>query len=223
MNHERYHDPTADTAIRNIERNEKKMVDTMTVYRGDIFYINKSGYAVGSEQESRRPAVIVSNDTGNENSTCVEIVYLTTQKKDKAYLPTHVSVVARAKSTAMCEQIFTVSKERLGEYVRSCTEKEMKAIDKALAVSLGLDRATADNAQPVEAPPADPAVSEIDQEKEDLKNMYAEAKNHAEMMEKRAIEAETKMHSLNDELRKAEVKKDTFKDLYEELLERLIG
>ena len=155
MNHERYRDPTADMAIRNIEREEKNnMVDTMTVYRGDIFYINKSGYAVGSEQESGRPAVIVSNDTGNVNSTCVEIVYLTTQKKDKAYLPTHVSVVARVKSTAICEQIFTVSKERLGEYVRSCTEKEMKAIDKALMISLGIEvgGAAENTPEPAEAP-----------------------------------------------------------------------
>lgn len=32
--------------------------------RGDIFYVNK-GCAVGSEQSTGRPAVIISNDIGN--------------------------------------------------------------------------------------------------------------------------------------------------------------
>ena len=127
------YDPTAYVAIKNVLQEENEM----DVKRGDVVYIKKVGITVGCEQSVDRPAVIVSNDIGNKNSECVEIVYLTTQKK--TYMPTHVEVVARVKSVALCEQIYTVSKERIKEYIRSCTDAEMREINKALAVSIGLN------------------------------------------------------------------------------------
>lgn len=104
--------------------------------RGDIFYVNK-GYTTGSEQDAGRPAVIVSNDTGNEHAPVVMVVYLTTQPKSP--MPTHCGVYARVPSTALCEQICTVSKDRLGEYIRSCDNEEMDRIDKALMIALGIE------------------------------------------------------------------------------------
>lgn len=109
---------------------------TPEIYRGDIFYITQGSY-VGSEQKSGRPGVIVSNDLANKHSPNVEVVFLTSQEK-KA-LPTHVEVIARVPSTALCENIQTVSKERLSDFIRSCTTSEMKAIDKALLHSLGIE------------------------------------------------------------------------------------
>lgn len=109
----------------------------MEIYRGDIFYISKGKTRTyGSEQEPDRPAVIVSNNTGNHFAPVVEVVYLTTQEKNQ--MPTHADVLCKVPSVALCEQIFTVHKDRLGDYIRSCTEEEMKGIDKALMVSLGL-------------------------------------------------------------------------------------
>lgn len=109
---------------------------TPEIYRGDIFYIMQGSY-VGSEQKSGRPGIIVSNDLANKHSPNVEVVFLTSQEK-KA-LPTHVEVIARVPSTALCENIQTVSKERLSDFIRSCTTSEMKAIDKALLHSLGIE------------------------------------------------------------------------------------
>lgn len=109
---------------------------TPEIYRGDIFYITQGSY-VGSEQKSGRPGIIVSNDLANKHSPNVEVVFLTSQEK-KA-LPTHVEVIARVPSTALCENIQTVSKERLSDFIRSCTTSEMKAIDKALLHSLGIE------------------------------------------------------------------------------------
>lgn len=106
------------------------------VYRGEIFYIHETE-VTGNEQSGGRPAVIVSNDIGNEHSPIVEVVYLTTQEKKP--LPTHVSIKSAAKaSTALCEQISTVHKSRIGSYVGQATEAELSGIDKALAVSLGI-------------------------------------------------------------------------------------
>lgn len=106
------------------------------VCRGDIFYISHGDH-IGSEQMCGRPGVVVSNNIGNEHSPNVEVVPLTTQPKKP--LPTHVSVLAKVPSIALCENIQTVSKERLGDFIRICTDSEMKEIDNALRCSLGLD------------------------------------------------------------------------------------
>lgn len=108
----------------------------MEVYRGDIFYIQNTGYNVGSEQNSGRPAIIVSNNVGNEHAPVVSVVYLTTQPKKP--LPTHVTVICKQESTALCEQIYTVAKERLGDFIRTASDEEMRQIDIALATSLGI-------------------------------------------------------------------------------------
>lgn len=109
----------------------------MNINRGDIFYVDYLP-TVGSEQRGGRPAIVVSNNKNNENSGTIEVVYLTTQPK--ADLPTHVAIRGLTKpSTALCEQITTVSKERLGNCAGICTDEEMDMIDLALAISLGIE------------------------------------------------------------------------------------
>lgn len=41
----------------------------------------------------------------------------------------------------MCEQVCSVSTERVGTYIGECTDKEMENIDIALMISLQLDNA----------------------------------------------------------------------------------
>ena len=107
--------------------------------RGDIYYVARTYQEDGSEQHAGRPAIIVSNNKNNENIEAVEVVYITTQpKKD---LPTHVFIRSSTRpSTALCEQIHTVSKDRIGEKMGTITDQEASAIDRALEISLGLDR-----------------------------------------------------------------------------------
>lgn len=107
------------------------------IKRGDIFYIQKSASVCGSEQIAGRPGIIVSNDIGNSTSETVEVVYLTT--RHKTTLPTHVPISSSAReSTALCEQITTVSIERVGDYCGRVTDDELRMIDEALMVSLNL-------------------------------------------------------------------------------------
>lgn len=108
--------------------------------RGEIYYISRSlTYSnIGSEQDAGRPAIIVSNNKNNENSEVIEVVFLTTQ--DKPELPTHVPIrSSRKPSTALCEQVNSISVERVGDYIGEATEAEMEAIDRALMISLGLN------------------------------------------------------------------------------------
>jgi len=112
----------------------------MSYKRGEIYYVDKnSNYSeVGCEQSAGRPAVIVSNKRNNEFSRTLEVVFLTTQPKNE--LPTHVDIRSTKKlSTALCEQITTVSIDRIGDFVCNCTDNEMAMIDVALAISLGLE------------------------------------------------------------------------------------
>ena len=107
------------------------------ILRGEIYYVYPSA-SVGSEQVAGRPAIVVSNNKANIYGPVIEMVFLTTQEKSP--LPTHVDITsAERPSIAMCEQIHSVSKTRIGRFLAKCTDSEMSMIDGALCVSLGLD------------------------------------------------------------------------------------
>lgn len=69
----------------------------------------------------------------------MEVVYLTSQKKTD--LPTHTPINSvKYPSTALCEQIQTVCKDRLGRYIGTVTAQEMEGINEAMLISLGLKK-----------------------------------------------------------------------------------
>lgn len=106
--------------------------------RGEIYYVNPNYSEVSTEIWSGRPGIIVSNDKNNKFSNNVMVVYLTT--KPKGNYPTNVPINSTGKaSTALCDQVTVVAKERLGNDCYVCTAKEMNEIDKALAIALGID------------------------------------------------------------------------------------
>lgn len=111
--------------------------------RGDIFWVESSPYHGGGENviRSNRPAIIVSNDIINRHMFNYEVVYLTT--KPKADLPTYCTIRSAAKpSTAICDQIQTVSCEQLREYIGTCTQEEMYTIERCMLTSLGIEMDT---------------------------------------------------------------------------------
>ena len=108
----------------------------MEIHRGDVFYIEKRNDTVGHEQWSGRPAIIVSCDEINRGNSTVEIVYMTSQPKTEN--PLHVPIFAMGRrSTALCEQIWSISVERLQSKGENIGD-QMKEIDRALLESLGL-------------------------------------------------------------------------------------
>lgn len=124
------------------------------VKRGDIFYIaNSKCYSTDPSNEAGRPGIVVSNDSLNEHSPVVEVVYLTT--KEKRPMPTHIGILCKIPSTALCETIYTVAKDRLGDFVRTCTDEEMAAIDMGMLHSLGIAAPSVEverEEEPVETP-----------------------------------------------------------------------
>lgn len=113
-------------------------LNTREVKRGDIFYItySKNFNDSYSYDTTGRPGVIVSDNHLNRGSEYVEVVYLTT--KIKRDMPTHVDVFCKTPSTALCETIHTVEKDRIGTYVRTVSDEEMEGIERGLINSLGM-------------------------------------------------------------------------------------
>lgn len=114
-------------------------LNTREVKRGDIFYItySKNFNDSYSYDTTGRPGVIVSDDHLNRGSEYVEVVYLTT--KIKRDMPTHADVFCKSPSTALCETIHTVEKDRIGTYVRTVSDEEMEGIERGLRRSLGMN------------------------------------------------------------------------------------
>ncbi len=87
------------------------------VRRGDIWFVDWSP-SRGSEQAGIRPAVIIQTDAANRNPHYPNTIVLTIGTKGKA-VPFHVAVNPSEEnglnetSFVKCEQILTISKERL--------------------------------------------------------------------------------------------------------------
>lgn len=114
------------------------------IKRGELYYaiFNKEG--VGSEQKGIRPVVILQNDIGNKYSPTVIIAPITSKVNEKTIIPTHIFIKGyknrlKHNSLVLLEQITTIDKSRLKYYIGSLDDEEIKKVDKAVIVSLGID------------------------------------------------------------------------------------
>lgn len=125
-------------------KQERNVIMTPTIKRGDIFYADLSP-VVGSEQGGLRPVLIIQNDVGNRYSPTV-IAAAITSRMDKTKLPTHIDInadrVGLAKdSVVLLEQIRTLDKRRLKEKMGHLDSSVMMQVNNALAISCGLGTA----------------------------------------------------------------------------------
>ena len=112
-----------------------------TIKRRDIFYADLNP-VVGSEQGGIRPVLVISNNTGNRYSPTIIIAPITSRTHTKAKLPTHTEVKDCDKldkdSIILLEQIRTIDKQRLKQYMGMMPDSIMARVDKALAISISL-------------------------------------------------------------------------------------
>ena len=124
-------------------RRSVNFVDT-SVKRGDIYYADLSP-VVGSEQGGVRPVLIIQNDTGNRYSPTVIAAAITSQT-GKARLPTHIALPVNEScglnrdSIILLEQVRTIDRARLREYIGRVKTPTMQSVNQAIAVSFGLER-----------------------------------------------------------------------------------
>lgn len=108
------------------------------IKRGQIYMADLSP-VIGSEQGGIRPVVVIQNDIGNRFSPTVIVAAITGRIKKS--LPTHTVLKSTGllrNSICLLEQIRTVDKSRLLDYVGEVSNNEMNAIVEALSISLDI-------------------------------------------------------------------------------------
>lgn len=110
--------------------------------RGQVYYADLRP-VVGSEQGGIRPCLIIQNDMGNTYSSTFIVAMMTTQKKND--LPTHIAVSSEdycldINTTILLEQLRTIDKSRLRDFVGRLSDGTMQKVDEALRISLSLNK-----------------------------------------------------------------------------------
>ncbi|MGD0110596.1 MAG: type II toxin-antitoxin system PemK/MazF family toxin [Armatimonadota bacterium] len=112
------------------------------VLRGDIWWLDWSP-GRGSEQTGRRPAVVVQTDVANRHLTYPNTIIVAVSRKARL-LSFHVRVAPtetnglRDVSYVKCEQMLTISKERLLSRLGRLGDDDLRRVDAALGLVLGI-------------------------------------------------------------------------------------
>lgn len=92
--------------------------------------------------EQAKILVVIQNNIGNKHSTTLIVATITSKSKKKREMPTHivVNVDGLAKeSIIQLEQITTVDKQQVLEFIGAIPLEIMEQVDKAIKISLALD------------------------------------------------------------------------------------
>ncbi|NGX60084.1 MAG: Endoribonuclease EndoA [Chlamydiae bacterium] len=105
--------------------------------RGDIYWVNLDP-TIGGETKKTRPALIISNDIGNETSKIVIVAPITSKVKN--VYPFEVKTFVNGKAAkVMLNQCRAVDKSRLITKIGSIEQKNMKSAEDAIKIVFGLN------------------------------------------------------------------------------------
>ena len=109
--------------------------------RGEIYWVTLDP-TVGREIAKTRPALVISNDIGNEHSLRVIVAPIRSQTVGRVY-PFEVDLAAgeggvSQASKVLLDQIRTVDKARLGRRLGSLSAARIAAVARAIRLSLAV-------------------------------------------------------------------------------------
>ncbi|MEG0180784.1 MAG: type II toxin-antitoxin system PemK/MazF family toxin [Peptostreptococcaceae bacterium] len=111
------------------------------ILKGDIFYADLST-TLNCESGGVRPVLIVQSNNGNKYAPTTIVCAITSQI-NTAKLPIHVKLNAddinnlKKDSVLLAEQIRTINKERLQDYIGHLDDRTMLEVRKAIFTSFG--------------------------------------------------------------------------------------
>lgn len=115
---------------------------TRKIYRGEIYYYD-FGETKGSLQKGVRPVAVLQTNSGYRKSPTVIVAPITSILK-KSHLSCHIYLGLqfglKKESMLLLEQIQTVNKSDLGEYVGTIGGKTMLSVNEALKEVLKLKK-----------------------------------------------------------------------------------
>lgn len=107
------------------------------IKRGDIFWVNFAP-SQASEIQKTRPAMIISNDVMNANSSRVIVAPITSNLKKVYSFEYEIKGHAKIKGKIMLDQLRAIDKSRLGEKTGALSMKESHEVGMILKFVLGV-------------------------------------------------------------------------------------
>jgi len=109
--------------------------------RGELYWANLDP-AIGSEIAKTRPALIISNDIGNQYADRVTVAPISSNGLGKIYpfevhlKPGEGGLVKASK--ILLDQIRTLDKSRLGQPIGILSAERMEEVNRAIRISLAV-------------------------------------------------------------------------------------
>ena len=104
--------------------------------RGEVWWIDFDP-SIGGEIQKMRPAVIVSNNAADAHLNRIQVVPLTTST-ERVFPGEALVRVGNQTRKALATQIMTAAKERLGRRLGVLRPEDLRAVESAILVQLGI-------------------------------------------------------------------------------------
>ena len=95
--------------------------------------------SLGGEIRKTRPAIILSNNAANTHLNRVQVVPITSNT-DRLYPGEALISLNADKRKAMGDQLATASKQRIGKKIGTLSAADLRRVEDALLLQLGISR-----------------------------------------------------------------------------------